>query len=73
MGLPLLAVLRPSDRVAALRADRVDGQVALPVDQAAGQVVREDAPREEAGHVAEAAADDGTDRVVECAPSRLRA
>ena len=68
MDLLLLA-----DRVAALRADRGDGRVALPVDRAGGRVVREDALREGAGHAVEAAVGDGTDRVVECAPSRLRA
>lgn len=72
MGLLLLAVLQPADRVAALRADQGDGQVALPVDRADGRVVREDALREGAGLAAEAAAGDDTDRAAECAPSRLR-
>ena len=62
-----------ADGQAALPVDRADGQAALPVDRADGRVAQEDAPREGAGHAVAAAAGDGTDRVAECAPSRLRA
>ena len=55
--------------MAALPEDRVDGRA---VDQADGRVVREDDHQEGAGHAAEAAADGGTDRAGEYAPSRLR-
>ena len=56
-------------------ADRVDGQAAaLLVDRADAPAVRAVDPPEEAGHAAAgAAADGGTDRVGECAPSLLRA
>ena len=73
MGLLLLAVFRQADRVAALRVAPGDGRAVLPADQAAGRVVREDDPREGAGHAAAAEAGAGTDRAVEFAPSRLRA